>query len=294
MFGFCAGIRDYIATMASPAPNQALASLASLVDAIAAISGCSIVWKSRHGAVQALPQPFQRLGIHGCAFCMRVKGRRARLAQCIADDVELVMRRCDGKTRPFVKTCHAGVSELVVPLLRGSVFSGALFCGVWKARAACPYQDCGRQFAGLPLARQVPLQHLSVLMEQLGAWTVERVWGTDVPTAADPRVQKVLDRLSGEPLKAYSIPDLARDVFLSPSRLQHLFVSQVGTPLNRYLTRLRLERAPQLIVCTGLPLHAVARETGYENYAYFSTLVRRTIGLSPRRLRAQASAAVVP
>jgi AraC-like DNA-binding protein len=275
--------------------HLALETFAALIEAIEALGRCRIVWKGRQGTVDALAGRYRRLSVHDSAFCTRVKKNRARLPRCITDDVELVLRRCDGKTRPYVKTCHAGICELVVPIMRGTTFAGALFCGAWRPkRSSCPYADCRRAYEALPVAPIPALKHLQVLLENLAVWSVEHVAGSSIPTASDPRIQSVLDLLSSEPLRAYSIPDLAREVFLSPSRLQHLFASQVGTPLNRFLTRIRLERAQQLIVCTTMPLYLVARETGYENYSYFSTLVRRSTGLSPQQLRAQSRQAASP
>jgi AraC-like DNA-binding protein len=88
----------------------------------------------------------------------------------------------------------------------------------------------------------------------------------------------------------FSIRELAAHVELSPSRLTHRFRSELGLSPSRYLQRLRLEQALQLILNSRLALKEVAARVGYRNEFYLSSLIKRTYGRSPSRLRSAKAA----
>jgi AraC-like DNA-binding protein len=84
---------------------------------------------------------------------------------------------------------------------------------------------------------------------------------------------------------SFSVRELAAHVELSPSRLTHRFRARMGLPPNRYLQRLRLEKALELILNTRLPLKEIATRVGYRNEFYLSALIRREYGRPPRAIR---------
>jgi AraC-like DNA-binding protein len=67
---------------------------------------------------------------------------------------------------------------------------------------------------------------------------------------------------------------------LSPSRLRHLFRSEVGLPFRRFILWARLRRAAEL-AARGLSITAGAVGAGFSDGAHFSRTFRRHFGLSP-------------
>jgi hypothetical protein len=63
------------------------------------------------------------------------------------------------------------------------------------------------------------------------------------PKRAHPKVQQVLAYLRQLPLKKVSIKEIAATVYLSESRIIHLFKKETGIPIRRYLLWLRLIEA---------------------------------------------------
>jgi AraC family transcriptional regulator of arabinose operon len=105
------------------------------------------------------------------------------------------------------------------------------------------------------------------------------------PRALDPRVQHVLDILSGDPNARHDIHDLARSVLLSPSRLAHLFKQETGETISYTLLDLRMRRAALLLEATDLSIGAVAEQLGYSSLYYFSRQFHYHFGVSPSAYR---------
>lgn len=82
-----------------------------------------------------------------------------------------------------------------------------------------------------------------------------------------------------------TVPKIAAQCGLSPSRFAHLFRVQTGQTPQRYLELQRLNRARQLLEFTQEPVSAIARQVGFENPFYFTLRFRRHIGASPREWR---------
>jgi two-component system response regulator YesN len=51
--------------------------------------------------------------------------------------------------------------------------------------------------------------------------------------------------------------------------------------LREYINELRIEEAKRLLISTNSTISEVASEVGYDNISYFSTVFRKTCGMSP-------------
>lgn len=84
-----------------------------------------------------------------------------------------------------------------------------------------------------------------------------------------------------------SLSSVAEFIHMSPSHLSLVFKKEVGTTFINYLTSLRMKKAKQLLSSTDLMVYEVSTSVGYENYAYFSTLFKKSVGLSPKEYRSR-------
>ncbi|HEU4663275.1 MAG TPA: AraC family transcriptional regulator [Dokdonella sp.] len=105
----------------------------------------------------------------------------------------------------------------------------------------------------------------------------------------DRHVGKALALLHGDPSRAWTVDELARDVALSRSALAERFTDLVGESPMQYLLRWRLSRAARTLL-GGDPISQVAARSGYESEAAFSRAFKREFGLPPAAWRKRAAA----
>ncbi len=83
-----------------------------------------------------------------------------------------------------------------------------------------------------------------------------------------------------------SLDDIARRVASSRRQLQRAY-SEIGeTTFRDHLTRIRMERAAELLAGRGLTVREVAYRVGYRQPAQFAKAFRRHHGASPSDFRA--------
>jgi len=105
----------------------------------------------------------------------------------------------------------------------------------------------------------------------------------------DAHVGRALALLHGEPGRAWTVDELAREVALSRSALAERFAALVGEPPIQYLMRWRLALAAQTLRSGGEAIARVAERGGYESEAAFSRAFKREFGMPPAAWRKAGS-----
>lgn len=154
-------------------------------------------------------------------------------------------------------------------------------------------------FRGNALA-SIPTERIAPHIEALAAWPsgapaegglagigraiIDSLACACAAAPIDPRVRAMMayarDNLEG----AVSLSEAVADIGLSPSRLRHLFVEQVGLPFKTWLLWIRIEKAVEAYAA-GSSLTEAAHDAGFADSAHFSRTFRRTFGLPAAALR---------
>lgn len=87
-----------------------------------------------------------------------------------------------------------------------------------------------------------------------------------------------------EPL---SLRKLADTVFLSPNYMCSLFKEETGQNISDYLTRLRIEKAKELLGVNGMKIYEVANQVGYTDSRYFNKVFKKYTGMNLSEYRAK-------
>jgi len=99
----------------------------------------------------------------------------------------------------------------------------------------------------------------------------------------DLRIAKLLKLLHCQPEQSFLGCDLAQNINLSESRMQHLFKQQVGIPIRRYILWMKLRHVLELAFA-GTSLTEAAHATGFSDSAHFSRTFKATFGITPSLL----------
>ena len=102
----------------------------------------------------------------------------------------------------------------------------------------------------------------------------------------DDVVREVMDYIEDN----YGDEDLslnlvASHVNFSPNHLSMIFSQQTGNTFIKYLTDFRMNKAKELLRCTGKRSSVVSMEVGYKDPHYFSYLFKKTQGMTPTQYR---------
>ena len=86
-------------------------------------------------------------------------------------------------------------------------------------------------------------------------------------------------------MKDLSLEDAAEHVNLSVGYLSNYFKQKMGMTFVDYLTKLRIEKAKELLMHTNEKIYKVAEQVGYQNSQYFVTIFKKKTGVTPAEYR---------
>ena len=101
----------------------------------------------------------------------------------------------------------------------------------------------------------------------------------------DRHVGRALNLLHEQPLRAWTLDQLAKDVGVSRSSLAERFTSFVGTPPMQYLQKWRLQIAASKLSEGVSNIATIGAEIGYESEAAFSRAFKKAVGMPPAEWR---------
>lgn len=77
------------------------------------------------------------------------------------------------------------------------------------------------------------------------------------------------------------LKDVSEAVAISPQYFSKIFKDELGVNFIDYLTKVRINRAKDLLMNKELSIKEIAFEVGYNDPNYFSRLFKKTVGVSP-------------
>ena len=83
------------------------------------------------------------------------------------------------------------------------------------------------------------------------------------------------------------IPDLAKMEGMSMTRYNLHFKEQIGVPPTKYIIKLRISLAKELLETSNLPLNQISAMCGYDDYNFFAKVFKSSVGASPKQYRSK-------
>lgn len=194
-------------------------------------------------------------------------------ARKIVNNMLVAMLQRSGESLNLIKTFFL---QLVVAMCRAAVESGGK-----------PEELLGANFQSLQELAQIGSD------EQLAPWlhrildhVMDAIRDTHGRPASVP-LCAAIEFMSAHLSEDISRDDIARAARLSPFHFSRLFKEHVGVGVRERLTRMRIERAAELMVHTDKPLVEIALECGFKDQSYFTKSFRRIVGMTPKVYRNQ-------
>ncbi len=83
----------------------------------------------------------------------------------------------------------------------------------------------------------------------------------------------------------FSLNMIAAQIGVSPSYFSSIFKQETGQSFVEYLTKIRIEKACELLRCTTLRTSEIGAQVGYNDPHYFSATFKKIMGQSPKEFK---------
>ncbi len=171
-------------------------------------------------------------------------------------------------------------------------------------------EDCRRLYLALALQLTAHIEHVGGAERMFGGRGEDRLRAPDhfsdwseafafcretaqtMPMGRDEdgeggiaeRLAEYIDGHLGEEL---SLAMLAEKWHYNPSYLSRTFKQQMGVNLNAYIAQTRMRRACAMLNDTDARIGEIARQLGFRDTQYFSSVFRKHMGMIPQKYRMQ-------
>lgn len=165
-----------------------------------------------------------------------------------------------------------------------------LACELWGVFTYCLYE------AGVLLNDLVPGEQITKELvglaspEQLAEWLTDKITliCSSRQWRGNSKHRQVVDYMTGYIHEHYAedltLAELSEKLYISRNHLSIIFKNMTGETFNNYLTRVRIEKARELLLQRTMLVYEVAERVGYKNVPYFSTLFKKITGMNPTDL----------
>jgi AraC-like DNA-binding protein len=272
--------------------------LSSAIKALEKTFKCSIAVHDYSGQLR---QYFPHLThYHLNPFCTTIKYKMPELTtHCVAFDRDNVQRRLSHKPEAFLKFCHHGLLEAVIPLFIEGKISGAMFIGpfIWHSPTLPPGVLKSGKKINNPL-----LEAQRSALPQIDMETVKRIFAfanlisshieklifqskDSVYEGSSSRAEKITAFIDARFKENISLSDLAQSLFLCESRTSQLVKAAFGRNFPELLMLRRLEHAKSLLENSMFSIEIIAAHSGYNDPAYFHRVFKKQTGMTPKQYR---------
>ena len=198
----------------------------------------------------------------------------------------------------LIYTCHAGLCEVITPILYENVVIAYLMLGKFRDEKQ-EYSSLKRirqaaDFYGLDrntmvrAYRKVPVLTERELQDTINVVNIciQHIWNENLISLNKNMLPAKIETYVSENLESeLSVAELCRKFYISRQVLYALFRDEFGDTVGNYILNKRLTEAKRLLKETGSPISDIARTVGFADYSYFIRLFRKHIGMTPLQYR---------
>ena len=229
----------------------------------------------------------------GISYCKALQETQSGHAACLASDAELLKKsRASGKTEMAI--CHAGLLNVVIPLLINEEIIGYIIFGGMKPDAnfrlpegeICPLPitdgDMGKYYGDIPEYSLGKIQSISNVAIMLAKYILlKNMLKPTVPES----IKKAVDYINANLASDLSITKLSKNANISKSALYKKFHDHFGCTVSEYIKTRRVEAAKELMSDSELSMEEIAQHVGFSGASYFSRVFKEHTGISPMRYK---------
>ena len=145
------------------------------------------------------------------------------------------------------------------------------------------YRVSGFYIQKIDTAKDVPsiIIHRNLALQELSERVGKRMHGPGITNY----ISRCKDYIRKHYREKISLEVIANSLGISPTYLSHLFRKEVGMCLQDYISKVRVERAANLLVYSDKSLYEIAIYVHFPNQSYFGKMFKRYMNMTPKAYR---------
>ena len=250
--------------------------------------------------ISVLDADFHSIAIRRCPgenFCSIFHRAPGALDICKASDIER-LEAAKNSQEPLIYTCPCGITEAIVPIIRGDSIVAYLISSMGvKNEAGADEKILEKTAFFAPRLQKSILSHAVSELNHLDSDKIdayfsmlkmigERISNDDMLTDGTESVGKLVKYYIKNNLsRKLTLSDIAWNLHCSTVTLTEHFKDEFGITIMEYVTAKRMNLAEKLLLSTDEPLREIAAHVGFSDVEYFSRTFKRYHGMSPAAWR---------
>jgi AraC-like DNA-binding protein len=228
-----------------------------------------------------------------CGFCQLIRTDQKAERKCRASDI-FACEQCRRLNKQYSYTCHAGLTETVVPIYYGKLIIGYLMIGqvlheiypdiYWpKVESLCDAYNIDKKLLHNEYKQLTPITpeqvsaSVKILEACAGLLYLERTISLKEDNLASQINDYIMNNLNAD----LSVSALSCRFQISRSRLYKIVNEYYNCGVEQLTRTLRIAKAKELLGDTTLKVSEIAHQVGYSDYNYFIKVFKTDAGLTP-------------
>jgi AraC-like DNA-binding protein/ligand-binding sensor protein len=247
---------------------------------------------------------------HGKRFenplCAAMAGKSRACAACLQTQQKL----CESaRFEPATVTCQLGLVDTAVPVRLGEKLIGFLQTGqVMRKKIADGQIDRTAKLIaewGVIMSREelqsayvgtkvlstkqyeAMIKLLSIFAEHISMVSNQIVFRQQ--NSEPPAITRAKEFISENHEEDISLGQVAKAVNTSTFHFCKMFKKATGLHFTEYVSRVRIEKAKNLLLNPNLRVSEIAYQVGFQSLTHFNRVFKRIMGQSPKKFREQLS-----
>lgn len=236
-------------------------------------------------------------------LCRIIRSSAKGERRCHACDLKH-NRKAGQQGKPLLYKCHAGFFDMIIPLfVQGrhvaSLSSGQILAersseaafARMKRRLSWLDADDAELHAAYAAAVSMPREKVRCMMDLLETFAVQLCESLHQIRELEARLERdEIRRAKSYVTLHFAEPSLglveaAAHAGLSPAHFSHVFAASTGTTFTRYVQRIRIDQARQLLKSSEKTASEVCFACGFNSLPHFIRVFKSLEGTTPSRFR---------
>jgi len=232
------------------------------------------------------------------SYCRHIRTCAKCMEQCNQSDL-IHMKEASLKRQPCRYTCHAGLMELIFPIIYDDVLIAYIQIGQFRdaenkystadklpeiaERYGLSLEQLRTLYEETPVVSEEKLNSLCHIVDIL----VKSFWVDGLITyhrsMLSVKIERYIeDHLSGN----IGLDEICNEFYLSKNAAYRLFRNEFHTTVNDFIIQKRLKRSQELLQSNPeLNVTQISYLCGFPDYNYFIRLFKKQIGKTPLQFR---------